>query len=72
MRPCPCKGCKDRNAYCHMKGKCPHDFEGWLKEHQALKEKIKEAKKADMPHWTKAQELRHFNYIKFGQGNSKK
>lgn len=64
---CPCIGCKDRNAVCHTKGKCPHGFEDWKKEQLLRKEIIRKAKAKDVPHWTKAQETRHFDYIKHGQ-----
>lgn len=73
MSKCPCsRDCPDRNAYCHMKGNCPHGFDDWAKEHAEEKKQIKEAKKKDIPHWTVAQTRRHFDYIRNGQGNTKK
>ena len=72
-RKCPCHGCKDRNGICHTeKGNCPHDFEGWRKEHEKEREERNKKKALDVPRYTKAQETRHFNYIKGGQGNTKR
>ena len=72
-RKCPCsRDCPDRNAHCHMKGKCPHGFDEWAEEHKEYKKQIEEAKQINVPHWTKAQETRHFNWVKYGQRNSKK
>lgn len=71
-RKCPCYGCMDRNATCHMKGKCPHGFDEWNKEQEQRREMILKAKCFDVPHWTKANEQRHFNWIKKGQGNTKR
>jgi hypothetical protein len=68
---CPCYGCCDRNEKCHTKGNCPHGYEEWAKEHKEYTDRIKEAKRAEIPRWTRAQEVRHFNWVKHGQGNSK-
>jgi hypothetical protein len=73
MRKCPCsKDCPDRNATCHMKGKCPHDFEEWAKENEEERERIHDFKMSKLPPVTAAKERRHFNWIKSGLGNSKK
>ena len=72
-RKCPCHGCKDRNATCHTeKGNCPHDFKGWLKEHEAERDEANKAKAIEASRWTDAQVKRHINWIKYGQGNSKR
>ncbi len=72
-RKCPCsRDCPDRNEFCHTKGKCPHGFDDWAEEHKENRAKIRQEKQADVPKWTKAQETRHFNWVKYGQGNSKK
>jgi hypothetical protein len=55
-----------------MKGKCPHGFDEWNKEQEQRREMILKAKCFDVPHWTKANEQRHFNWIKKGQGNTKR
>lgn len=72
-RECPChRDCPDRNATCHTtKGNCPHDFEGWAKEQQEERERIRKAKQTDIPYRTKAGDTRHFNYIKRGKANTK-
>ena len=71
-RECPCHGCKDRNAICHTKGNCPHDFEGWLKEHEKDRDEANKKKAFEASRWTDAQVKRHINWIKYGQGNSKR
>lgn len=72
LPPCPCKGCQDRSANCHKKGNCPHGYEDWQKEHEEERDRINREKEKRLPSWTAAQERRHFNWVKFGQGNSKK
>lgn len=72
-RKCPCHGCKDRNATCHTtKGNCPHDFKGWLKEHEAQRDEANKQKAVKAVSWTDAQIKRHINFIKHGPGNSKR
>jgi hypothetical protein len=55
-----------------MKGKCPHDFDGWAKENEEERERIYNLKMSKLPPMTAAKERRHFNWIKSGLGNSKK
>jgi hypothetical protein len=55
-----------------MKGKCPHDFDGWAKENEEERERIHDFKMSKLPPVTAAKERRHFNWIKSGLGNSKK
>ena len=71
-KDCPCKGCTDRNAYCHMKGRCPHGYTEWREEHIAEIKQMHENEDKYKKTFTAAQEKRHFNYIKKGQGNTKR
>ena len=57
---CPCKGCQDRNATCHMKGHCRHGYTEWAKEHEARREEERRRK----PFYTEASEKRHRAWIK--------
>ena len=73
LEKCPCtKDCADRNAKCHNKGNCPHGYDVWWEEHLEEKERIYKVKQAALNTRTAAKDRRHFNYIKYGQGNSKR
>lgn len=73
MKECPCKkDCPDRNAICHTKGNCPHGYSEWAEEHKKEVEKYHEEKLKHLPSATAAKDRRHFNWIKYGQGNAKK
>lgn len=65
---CPCsRDCPDRNATCHMKGKCPHNWDKWHEEHEKERERIRKLKLSKLPSITAAKEKRHFDWVKNGQ-----
>jgi hypothetical protein len=72
-RECPCTPtCPDRSAICHTKGNCEHGYYEWYIEHEQELKAINKKKMIDAVKYTKAQETRHFNYIKNGQQNTKR
>lgn len=70
---CPCsRDCPDRSAKCHTKGNCPHKWYEWYEEHEKEREAINKKKAMLAVRYTRAQELRHFNWIKYGDGNTRR
>lgn len=69
---CPCRiDCPDRNGRCHMKGNCPHNYDKWAEENAIERENRWKAKKNQIA-TTAAKERRHFNYIKYGKGQTRR
>lgn len=70
---CPCsKDCPDRNAKCHMKGNCPHNWDKWYEEHEKEKQLIRAYKEERQAPVTAAKEKRHFNWVKYGDRNTRR
>ena len=70
---CPCRNCQDRNALCHTeKGNCPHGYKEWAKANAEERERVHDLKMSKLPPLTAAKERRHFNWIKYGEKNTRR
>ena len=55
-----------------MKGNCQHGWDKWYEEHEKEKQLIRAYKEERQAPVTAAKEKRHFNWVKYGDRNTRR